>query len=532
MTINSNVCNYFARVATPSTSNVRKEIQKPSLVNTRFNCRALSKLNSQAGPFRSPNSNPTRRVTGSKTHDEFSGRPSYRLTSNHDSIPTTLPPEVSAKSPRAPSIVARLQQVHGLTKKKLYGSASRTPPYTPFFKDERVDGTPQEASLQSLIPPEVQEYINHNYPLSNLAGKVPARSREDRRSRSAQRSATSPPRASRRDAKRLVISDQSLRSPSPSSSYYSTPLPPLSPPTGCDTPLAFEKAKRTAAAPLVIPYSHPQGCHASPDGLQSISSGVSSQPQSLASSPFSPHIIDLPTTQTTDFSDPCSLLNASPLGLSMSRPFAGPLSTAPNIEYQHSTIHSAVTDSWTTAYTNDMNHVQPNLYRWGETAGTPQHPLSAYVEGSGGSMSGGMALGEECILPETVPFQDTGANQIPMKQFYTDTDRVGIHYGYSPPFSSVADQELHPTNTTLSTTIGSDASTGGENVISQSTGLDCAPAINPDAQQPSTGVTVNPYEFHHYSSSSLSAMINPSLATFSLQRSPGNATDWSSEDHT
>ncbi|KAK0452978.1 uncharacterized protein EV420DRAFT_633621 [Desarmillaria tabescens] len=61
--------------------------------------------------------------------------------------PPHLPPEPSAE---APSLVAQLQQVHGLTKKKVYGTK---PVRKPFFRDERVTETSRRSTLLARSVP-------------------------------------------------------------------------------------------------------------------------------------------------------------------------------------------------------------------------------------------------------------------------------------------------------------------------------------------------------------------------------------------
>jgi len=148
-------------------------------------------LDSQADRFNTSSSHPIRRGAGtvvSCTSSEYTAE-----------VPVVGPRSPSTASPKASStetsaslnIVSRLQQLHGLTKKKLYGSANY-PPRTPFFTDERPDTGSYRVPTQPLIPLDVEEYINHNYPLSNSGGKAQTRAKEGRKIRLMQRNSMGP----------------------------------------------------------------------------------------------------------------------------------------------------------------------------------------------------------------------------------------------------------------------------------------------------------------------------------------------------
>ena len=115
------------------------------------------------------------------------GIPVSRLRS-----PPTISPKASSTATSTPvNIVTRLQQLHGLTRKKLYGSANYPPPRAPFFADKRSDQDSHRAPAQPCIPLDVEEYINHNYLLSNSGGKVQMRVKERRKNRLMQCNTTS-----------------------------------------------------------------------------------------------------------------------------------------------------------------------------------------------------------------------------------------------------------------------------------------------------------------------------------------------------
>ncbi|KAF9449215.1 hypothetical protein P691DRAFT_774816 [Macrolepiota fuliginosa MF-IS2] len=473
-----------------------------------------------AGRFGSPNSN-------SINHGIISGDSrdlSHHAPSNHD---PTGSPKSSTQPTRAPSIVARLQQFHGLTKKKLYGSINHTPPRTPFFKDERVDGTPQHAPQQPLIPPEVQEYINHNYPVSKSGGKVQTKSKEERRIRLAERKATSPPRAPRREKKTLKT-DQPHSSPA--SSHNSIPLSPVSPHIPSLTHTAIDGPTVT---PLAMPYS--PGYHTPTDGSYIATDSTLSQPQPLASPSFSPNIDILPQTQPTDLSDTYAMSGPLTLASGFDTPipsFAGVLRphSTPISQHQPSSVQSCAANTWTSS------DAQLSLYQWDDSPAAAPHTFKGgYVERSGEAVLDGIATREEYLLPEMVPQHNPGINQSSLERFqmpdYTATDGNGTHYACSPASAFLymdGGPELNRASTTLPTT--SNINTNAQVILSRSMGFDYAHAmpLNGHVQAEHSGVTITPlYEFHHSSSSSLSAMINPSLSTFSPSRNAGSR---SSED--
>lgn len=145
-------------------------------------------LDSQADRFHTSSSHPSRgagTVVPCTSSEYTSGVPASRPRSP----PTTTSPKApSTETSASLNIVSRLQQLHGLTKKKLYGSANY-PPRTPFFTDERPDPGSYRVPAQPLIPLDVEEYINHNYPLSNSGGKAQTKAKEGRKIRLMQRNA-------------------------------------------------------------------------------------------------------------------------------------------------------------------------------------------------------------------------------------------------------------------------------------------------------------------------------------------------------
>ena len=148
-------------------------------------------LDSQADRFHTSSSHPTRRGAGTVVPCTSSEYTSEVPVSRPRSPLTTSARASSTETSTSPNIVSRLQQLHGLTKKKLYGSANY-PPRTPFFTDERPDTGSYRVPAQPLIPLDVEEYIDHNYSLSNSGGKAQTGAREGRKIRLMQRNAMGP----------------------------------------------------------------------------------------------------------------------------------------------------------------------------------------------------------------------------------------------------------------------------------------------------------------------------------------------------
>ncbi|KAF8804152.1 hypothetical protein BYT27DRAFT_7259594 [Phlegmacium glaucopus] len=86
------------------------------------------------------------------------------------------PAPSSNETDPAPSLVSQLQQVHGLTKKKVYGTR---PPRQPFFRDERVRDKYRKVPTPLTMPSSVTEEV----PSPSAGGKVVSQSRVDRMNR-------------------------------------------------------------------------------------------------------------------------------------------------------------------------------------------------------------------------------------------------------------------------------------------------------------------------------------------------------------
>ncbi|KAF8152238.1 hypothetical protein B0H34DRAFT_110557 [Crassisporium funariophilum] len=89
----------------------------------------------------------------------------------------------SSESDPPPSLVSQLQQVHGLTKKKVYGTK---PTRQPFFRDERVRDKYRKVPTPLTMPSSVPEQI----PSPTAGGKALSHSRAERMGRVGQASPT------------------------------------------------------------------------------------------------------------------------------------------------------------------------------------------------------------------------------------------------------------------------------------------------------------------------------------------------------
>jgi len=95
-----------------------------------------------------------------------SRRESYPLDNFHVEFDDASGPASSSnETDPAPSLVSQLQQVHGLIKKKVYGTR---PPRQPFFRDERVRDKYRKVPTPLTMPSSVTEEI----PSPSAGGKV------------------------------------------------------------------------------------------------------------------------------------------------------------------------------------------------------------------------------------------------------------------------------------------------------------------------------------------------------------------------
>lgn len=140
-----------------------------------------------------------------------------------------------ADSEPTPTLVSRLQQVHGLTKKKVYGAK---PVRQPFFRErENLRISPGPLTMPSLS--------GHKIPSPTGGGRVPSQARADRTNRLSQASPTDiysrrtsmrqlrASRLSTPEAESLIAGQGHANDISPGSSYvssdYSSPLTPAAP---------------------------------------------------------------------------------------------------------------------------------------------------------------------------------------------------------------------------------------------------------------------------------------------------------------
>ena len=105
-----------------------------------------------------------------------SRRDSYPLDNFHSEFDDASKPAAPNENDPGPSLVTQLQQVHGLTKKKVYGTK---PQRQPFFRDDRVRDKYRKAPTPLTMPLSVTENVHS----PNAGGKVVPQSRADRMNR-------------------------------------------------------------------------------------------------------------------------------------------------------------------------------------------------------------------------------------------------------------------------------------------------------------------------------------------------------------
>ncbi|KAF8174573.1 hypothetical protein BJ912DRAFT_1046492 [Pholiota molesta] len=114
-----------------------------------------------------------------RLHANLPRRSSYPADNSYsDAFATPAPTDGEA-----PSLVSQLQQVHGLTKKKVYGAK---PVRQPFFREERIQNKYAKAPSLLTMPPPVVDQA----PSPTAGGKVLSHSRADRIARVGQSSPT------------------------------------------------------------------------------------------------------------------------------------------------------------------------------------------------------------------------------------------------------------------------------------------------------------------------------------------------------
>lgn len=374
-----------------------------------------------------------------------------------------------------------------MTKKKLYGPTNRPQPRTPFFKEERAGDTSQQPLPQSLIPPEVQEHIKHNYPLPNSGGKAQTKSSKERKGRLAQRNATSSPRASRREKKPLTP-DRSLSSPL--STHSTTTHSPPSTYAQSIVPFTHSTVDNASLGPPAGSYGHPldlSHCARSSGPHLTAGDPLAQQPHFLASPPSLPRVGYLPYPCELPTNDPVGTYdgsNVSSLGTTTPSPRTGEMDSP-----SPSHVQSNVTDPWAQVYPSALTSVLPE---WSDypAAVVPFPAFGAYSEGSSHSR------GEQFCMPEAY-FPDT-------QLLYPGRRDPGPEY---TPASSLVSAGSSPTNTALSAgTFGSDGMNvhAAATIASQPLGLNNGPVTDTHLPQ-----------FFPSSSSSLSAMINPRIDVYS-----------------
>ncbi|KAF5349965.1 hypothetical protein D9756_009077 [Leucocoprinus leucothites] len=455
-------------------------------------------LNSQAGRIDSPNPSLIHRGTGTvvprTSSRHLSGSPATR--SHSSPTPST---EHLTETPTSPNIVARLQQLHGLTKKKLYASTSHPPPRTPFFSNEPADTGPPQAPSQPLIPRDVEEYISHSYPLSNSGGRVQTRARGERKNRLALRNTTSP----KPTQKGKVAHKGSLSF----SDHVTTAIPPPSPHTTYNptpSPMSFIPSDVVLSVGPCEPASSQNA--SSVDSYIS-STGTTHEPKPISGplQPLQPDGYGQPTLPHLTSTLAASYGTSTAFG-----PSTLPPATTHNPCIEGAAIGTATTssieatqctgiNSWTQPASLGSDHLVP--YRWGGhhdfMASSSSHASGDNVEYQG-DMNVTQLLGNENT-------QEAGSYlPVPPQYFCPNPSDTGANFDQS---HALPDSEPSRANTMMSTMSG-----GGDNI----------PVNSPEEAipQPSTsfchgsraGLELDSLpRFYPSSSSSLSAMINPRL---------------------
>ena len=103
-------------------------------------------------------------------------RDSHPLDNFHSEFGDSSKPTAPDENDPGPSLVTQLQQVHGLTKKKVYGTK---PQRQPFFRDDRVRDKYRKAPTPLTMPSSVTEDVHS----PTAGGKVVPQSRADRMNR-------------------------------------------------------------------------------------------------------------------------------------------------------------------------------------------------------------------------------------------------------------------------------------------------------------------------------------------------------------
>ena len=101
---------------------------------------------------------------------------SYPLDNFHSEFDDASNPPAPNENDPGPSLVTQLQQVHGLTKKKVYGTK---PQRQPFFRDDRVRDKYRKAPTPLTMPSSVTEDLHS----PSAGGKVVPHSRAERMNR-------------------------------------------------------------------------------------------------------------------------------------------------------------------------------------------------------------------------------------------------------------------------------------------------------------------------------------------------------------
>ncbi|KAJ3569560.1 hypothetical protein NP233_g4963 [Leucocoprinus birnbaumii] len=489
-----------ARLATAGSPRMTES--EPS-VQTRERARSSG----NASPLDSPNSTLIRRESGTLVPRTSSGRLSGSAPPK-PSRPSTLSAAESSgelsQTSTSPNIVARLQQLHGLTKKKLYSSASRPPARTPFVSDEPTN-KPHQAPSRPLIPRDVEEYITQSHSLSNPGGKVQMKYKEERRIRLTQRNITNPQPARKGKS-----------SPSPLSFAIHRPntMTPPPPQPICGT---FAPNTRSNPSDVVLQgalYEVPRSSSSSFLDHGKTSNIVPQDSIGSSSGRLPPTVYDLHI--------PPSLVGSISLSTASNNPTASPepltdfsLSThnppiggaATSISHSWKATHFTGTESW--AQSASQASDPPVSYRWNRAedhdfiAPVSSHPLNGCVECQDGTGT--------TVLEGNENTQEAGSYLLDQPQYFCP-NRLDVSVNSSQSHVLPIPESNHAKVKALTS-----ATTGANSGMSE---VDSEERITQTSMLFYRGLSKEQElysmpQFYPSSSSSLSAMINPRPDGFS-----------------
>jgi len=211
-------------------------------------------------------------IRGFPLQRNYSFPPDTYTIKGADEMSEAAPPE--SPSDTSPSLVSQLQQVHGLTKKKVYGAK---PTRQPFIREERVRDKYHRAPAPLMMPPSTSA-TSPVIQASNRSGRATSRSRADRVLRAGQGSPTDthsrrqsgwPRRSTRLGSPESDVagSVSTFSDISPTHPHYSPDMsPPISPTIAIDDTYNIQPSIQSAGT--ISSMSVNSGILAEPNWLQ------------------------------------------------------------------------------------------------------------------------------------------------------------------------------------------------------------------------------------------------------------------------